>query len=274
MKTETPDEPEVADVAESTRAGRQAEVPLFTPAGQAVRHWREWAVPRKASRWRPGKSAMELARAWFTSPAPLVPSEMRALLESHPLTLDLAIESGHAEFVTDLPGMPEGRAHGLLLRGTGESGGVTIGVEAMADETFGARLTKKLRQALEVDAESEFAERAAGLLGFLFDGDSDPAVEPWCHLRWRLITGAAATAIQAGRDGAPVAVFAVHEFRNAMVDPVTEAENLEDLNAFASLLGQGLGPLEPGKLAGPVRMESPLVGEQPVDLLVGWALSE
>ena len=250
------------------------EVPLFTPAGQAVRHWREWATPRKASRWRPGKSAMELARAWFTSPAPLMPPEMRSLLESHPLTLDLTIESGHAELVTELPGMPEGRAHGLLLRGAGESGAVTIGVEAMADETFGARLTKKLRQAAEVDPASDFSDRASGLLRFLFGGEPDPAVEPWSRLRWRLITGAAATAIQAGRDGAPVAVFAIHEFRNAMVDPVTEAENLEDLNAFAGLLGEGLGPLEPGKLAGPIRMASPLVGEKPVDLLVGWALSE
>jgi hypothetical protein len=217
---------------------------------------------------------MELARAWFTSPVPLVPPEMRALLESHPLTIGMTLESGHAEFVTEMPEMPEGRAHGLLLRGENESGRVTVGVEAMADETYGARLTKKLRQATELDNAPQFSECAIGLMRFLFGGDPDPAVEPWSRLRWRLITGAAATAVQAGRDSAPVAVFAIHEFRTAMVDPVTEAENHEDLNTFASLLGEGLAPLTPGRLAGPVRIESPLVGEKPVDLLVGWALSE
>lgn len=266
MKTETPDEPEVTEGPEPARPARQGDVPLYTASGQVVRHWREWTVPRKASRWRPGKSAMELARAWFTSTTPVVPSEMRALLGSHPLTRDVTIESGHPEFVTMLPGMPEGRAHGLLLRCTGESGGVVVGVEAMADETFGARLTKKLRQATEVDPQSNFADQARGLMRFLFGGDPDPSIEPWSRLRWRLVTGAAATALQAAQDGAPVAVFAVHEFRNSMVDPVTEAENIEDLNAFAALLG--VGPLEPGKLAGPVRMEGP------VQFLIGWALSE
>jgi hypothetical protein len=238
-----------------------------------VGDWRAWGAPRKPGRWRPGRSANELARAWFTSPAPVLPAEVRTLLESHPATRGAVLEKGFAQYTADLPGgAGENRQFDLLLHGRGPSGALVIGVEARADETFGARLAKKLRDTDEAEPDPTVEPRARTLISLLFGiPDADPAADPWSRLRWRLLTGAAGTAYQAAREGASHAVFLVHEFKTPIVDDVTDQESGADLDVFAGLLVPGTARLLPGQMAGPVSIQSPLL-PRPVELLVGRAV--
>ncbi|HSE28887.1 MAG TPA: hypothetical protein VLA95_11730 [Gemmatimonadales bacterium] len=248
-------------------------IPLFTPTGAPVGDWRAWGAPRKPGRWRPGRSANELARAWFTSPAPVLPAEVRALLESHPATRGVVLDKGFAQYTADLPGgAGENRQFDLLLHGHGPSGALVIGVEARADETFGARLAKKLRATDEAAPDPTVEPRARTLISLLFGiPDADPAADPWSRLRWRLLTGAAGTAYQAAREGASHAVFLVHEFKTPIVDDVTDQESAADLDVFAGLLVPGTARLLPGQMAGPVSIQSPLL-PRPVELLLGRAV--
>ena len=55
-----------------------------------------------------GRSAMELARSWFTAPQPVLPAEVRELLDSHPDTRDAEFVKGWPELVTKLPVPGEG----------------------------------------------------------------------------------------------------------------------------------------------------------------------
>ena len=65
--------------------------------GQPIADWRSWTRPKAEYHWRAGRSAMELARAWFTSPVPICPPEVKSLLESHPVTAGVALTEGWPE---------------------------------------------------------------------------------------------------------------------------------------------------------------------------------
>jgi hypothetical protein len=203
----------------------------------------------------------------------MVPAEVRALLDSHELTRGAVLDKGFAQFTADLPGGGnETRQFDLLLHGRGPAGPLVIGVEARADETFGARLQKKLRATDDAEPDQTVEPRARTLISILFGvPDADPADDPWARLRWRLLTGAAAAAHQAAREGASHAVFLVHEFKTPIVDEVIDAESMADLDVFAGLLVPGTARLRPGQMAGPVKLENPLL-PRPVELLVGRAV--
>jgi hypothetical protein len=80
---------------------------------------------------------MELARAWFTAPAPVVPPELAALLASRSETADIVLSEGWPELITQLPERGEGRNHDLVLLGTGTEGSVLVAIEAKVDESMG-----------------------------------------------------------------------------------------------------------------------------------------
>jgi len=88
---------------------------LTRPDGSAIRDWREWSPPKQQKHWRAGRSAVELARAWFTTTTPQIPTEFLALLSSSPLLEGLSELTGVPEFVTSLPEQGEGRNHDLVL---------------------------------------------------------------------------------------------------------------------------------------------------------------
>src|SRR5690606_11355973 len=166
----------------------------------------------------------------------------------------------------------ESRQFDLLLHGRGPAGPLLIGVEARADETFGARLHKKLRATDESAPDPTVGPRARTLISLLLGAaDPDADTDPRARLRWRLLTGAAGVAYEGAREGASHALFLVHEFKTPMVDEVTDAESAADLDVFAGLLIPGTARLLPGQVAGPVRIESPLL-PRAVELLVGRAV--
>src|SRR5437773_11163642 len=90
---------------------------LTRPDGTPIKDWRVWSPPKEPKHWRAGRSAVELARAWFTKTNPQVPPEFAALLATSPLLDGLRDLKGTPEYVTSLPEAGEGRNHDLALEG-------------------------------------------------------------------------------------------------------------------------------------------------------------
>src|SRR5712692_4427123 len=84
-----------------------------------------------------GRSAMELAKAWFPDDQLSAPPELMDLLPSHSRLHNQRLVRGVPEFVTSLPVRGEGRNHDLWLLGKTERESITICIEAKADEAFG-----------------------------------------------------------------------------------------------------------------------------------------
>ncbi len=60
---------------------------------QTVDEWEKLAPPKEREKhWKDGRSAKELAKAWFRTGGPKVPEELDTLFRSHLSTEDLAIE--------------------------------------------------------------------------------------------------------------------------------------------------------------------------------------
>ena len=70
---------------------------------RSVKDWLRLAPPKMGIRhWKDGRSAKELATAWFVTGKPNMPKELTKLFESHPLTANFFPELGIPEFVTRL----------------------------------------------------------------------------------------------------------------------------------------------------------------------------
>lgn len=106
--------------------------------GKPIVDWRDWTRPKKETgHWRAGRSAMELARAWFTYPIPVIPVEIDALLQSNALTHNLVLQMGWPKLKTPLPFPGEGRNHDRVMLGEANGKSVLLAVEGKVDETMG-----------------------------------------------------------------------------------------------------------------------------------------
>src|SRR5688572_11039422 len=95
-------------------------------AGSEILAWDDWTRPKKDYQWAEGRSAMELAKAWFRGRTLECPQELAALLQQAPFIRNLELLTGRPELVTPLPMPGEGRNHDLHLLGTSATGFVTI----------------------------------------------------------------------------------------------------------------------------------------------------
>jgi hypothetical protein len=110
---------------------------LTTPDGTPIISYHHWTQPKKDYHWKTGRSAMELAKAWFRQDHPQPPDELISLLHSSTRLQSIQFTSGIPEQVTPLPERGEGRNHDLALIGNTDDEQVTVNVEAKADEPFG-----------------------------------------------------------------------------------------------------------------------------------------
>jgi hypothetical protein len=217
---------------------------------------------------------MELARSWFTSPSPCVPSEVASLFDSSPMTAGMAVEYVRPECVTAFPERGEGRNHDLVMVGKSKRAQVTVCVEAKADEPFGEIIGDYLRQTVQ-KAKAEhrrtgLPDRVEALLGLVFGAAADSALDPWRALRYQLLTGVAGTLIQAAEDGADIGVFLVHEFVTESVDRRKARKNAGDFSRFvAALFGKQSAATSDGALIGPISYSAGPHLKRPVSLLVG-----
>lgn len=225
-----------------------------------------WVRPKEAYHWKPGRSAMELARAWF----PLTcPTDLRALLQSNARTVGCQLTLGEPEFVTPLPERGEGRNHDLWLQASSPTGNLTICIEARADESFGNLVHEEIAKAKKRTPKTRLPARAEALLQLLFERPCEPLERPWSHLRYQLITALAGTVIQASRDNSPTAVFVVHEFLSNKLDPERQRQNHADIASIAALLIPGCNALGVNTLVGPVHIGTGAHLSRSVELLIG-----
>ena len=241
--------------------------------GDQITDWRAWTRPKKDYQWRAGRSAMELARAWFVSPMPLCPREIADLLATHPRAAGLTLFEGIPEHVTPLPERGEGRNHDLLLEGRGPSGSVVISVEAKVDESFGETIGGYWNMGRQSVTPTRAPERIEALLSMVFGPAARPDADPWRELRYQLLTAVAGTAVEATLRRAHTAVVIVHEFRTEDVDAQNVAVNAEDFQVFVGvLLDLPASEVVHGRLYGPAVLASSSHLARGVDLFIGKAV--
>jgi hypothetical protein len=183
------------------------------------------------------------------------------------------IISGITEHETTLPfGNRGARCHDLALRADRNGCGVTICIEAKADESFGGTLAEELQKARRRPA-TKFPERldwlSRSLLGVSAFSDDKLNVlsDVVSGLPYQLFSAIGGTLLEAQLQHAMMAVFVVHEFRTtATVDAKLEA-NAGALNRFLRLLkANSKGEdrdldLDVGHMHGPISIiESPSAG--------------
>ena len=249
------------------------ELSLTGHDGHQIADWRSWTRPKAEYHWRAGRSAMELARAWFTSPVPVCPPEVESLLESHPVTAGVALTEGWPEYVTPLPERGEGRNHDLLLVGCRDGCGVVVSVEAKVDEPFGERIGDYWLRARESKRRTRAPERIEALVSMVFGSGTRPDAKPWSLLRYQLLTAVAGTAIEAAHRKSDTAVLIIHEFITHSADPAKVADNGRDLSDFVSVLfSEGADPMQPGRLNGPAVLAADKNLPRAVNVFIGKAV--
>jgi hypothetical protein len=179
----------------------------------SVQRWKELAPPRNPDRqWKPGKSAMELARAWLSNGGLAVPNELANLLRDSrltpELTPDLEFIEAHAEASSKFDEFSGDRLQDLevLCRNKISKEWVILSVEGKCTENFGRTIKSEYHKPEGQNIQA----RIVGLLHRIF-GDA-ATVEQYFKIRYQLIHGLAGAVAAAKHYRSPLAVFLVHEF--------------------------------------------------------------
>ena len=167
---------------------------LKNSRGLAIVSIDDWTRPEREYQWKPGHSAMELARSWLRWGKCECPSELGALLDAHAVTRGWQFAEGCPEFVTTLPERGEGRIHGA-------GGPLTLCIEAKVDEPFGESIGETIARARGTNPRSRAPARPRAFAHAALGEVCDPENRQWRDLRYQLLTACAGTALQAARDG-------------------------------------------------------------------------
>lgn len=213
----------------------------------SVEDWLAFAPPKEGlAHWKDGRSAKELAKAFFEPGVACEPPELIALLGSSKAIGQVRLTGAWPEYKIRLDGFRgETRNADLAAVGEGPNGIVAVTIEAKADESFGQLIGTTLDSAPE---KSNVPVRIAALAAGLLDKRSSDVR----HLRYQLLHAIAATLIFAAERRAKTAIFVVMEFRGSTCADEKLAGNAEDLNAFIAELAPALGPLKDHELLGPI----------------------
>jgi hypothetical protein len=226
-----------------------------------IRSWQEWERPVSPGHWVEGRSAMEIARAFFRHDEPRLPEALTTLLRCNPSLAKFVADEAHPELRTPLPpsGSSGPRNHDVWLRGHSGERAVCVGIEAKADEAFGPRLATKRASALADSNKGKatrWLERLEILGSMLFGPRFDPGDPVYSAIGYQLLSGVAGTAIQAAQDGANIAVFVVYEFATTRTKVKNHARNTAALDEFVRLLPGRHGGPAPGSLVGPFELDN------------------
>jgi len=221
---------------------------VYDRDGKPIVDWRGWTRPKKDAQWRAGRSAMELARAWFTSRVPATPPEIRQLLDSNEMTAGAQIQSGWPELVTPLPFRGEGRNHDLVLMAELRGEPLLITVEGKVDETMGPAIGAYWTKS-RASERSNAWRRVDALLTTVFGPEARATDMPWSGLPYQMLTALVGTAIEARARSCPLAVLCVHELLTESAKPLHVHRNEADFRIFLAALGVP-DPIA-GKLYGP-----------------------
>lgn len=216
--------------------------------------WFAVAPPKMGIRqWVDGRSAKELARAWFPVDGnPQMPEELNQLLHSSPLTECFAIIEGLPEkqIAIDRFGGEPRNADLVLVGHHAHLSGI-IQIEAKADEPFDATIVNRL-EAGRKNPNSKIPQRIEKLCQAIL-GNSPDKVAELGELRYQLLVGVAGSLAEAKNRHADFAVFVVHQFLSSKVLSRNVLRNSMDWSRFIRCL-PNCSDVEPafGRLIGPI----------------------
>lgn len=232
---------------------------LFKPDRTSITKWDEWTRPKRDYQWKPGRSAMELAKAWFREDRPAIPAELLSLFAKHRRLEQLDILYGIPELVTPLPERGEGRNHDLCLYGKTHQENVTVCIEAKADEPFGdftvgEYWSRGLKRRVG-GVRTRVPERVKALLSMVNGTGSSPLQSPWANVRYQLLTAICGTILEAQKDLSSLGLFIVHEFQTDSTCQEKLQRNMKAFLDFIKVLsGSSEAEPESGCWYGPVRL--------------------
>jgi hypothetical protein len=240
-------------------------VTLRNSEGQIINGIDGWTPPAKGDKhWKDGRSAKELAKAWFRNGSPQIPDELHQILTNHPSTKNFNIEYGIPELETKLDNYKgKGRNHDLIIVGESNAIRTIISIEAKVDEEFGKVISKYIGESSK-NEHSKVPNRIKGLSRAVF-GDKDTST-----LRYQLLHSVAGTLIEAKNREAGQAILIIHEFVPETGKSNDARRNERDLETFIRILTDEKEYIKVGKLIGPIKV---LGGEKvPTDvpLYIGW----
>lgn len=236
---------------------------------RSVEDWSTLAHPKGGSQhWKDGRSAKELAKAWFKTGRPEVPQELEALFKSCSSTKDLVIDVGIPEMKISLDNFRgETRNSDLILLGYVGNIRTLVGIEAKADEPFASVIQEHLRANL--GTRSNIPNRINLLSRQIFDSPID---EELGQLRYQLLHGLAGTLIEAKNKKATQAVFVVHEFISSKVYQDKVDRNNADFEKFVHAFpGWKEASIRAGVLVGPIRVPGGKFVPGDIPILIGKA---
>jgi hypothetical protein len=226
----------------------------------SVEDWFTFSPPAKGVvQWKDGRSAKELAKAWFRTGKAEMPTELTALLDSCPLTKNFRLLFGTPEMETVLDDFRgSGRIHDMILVGEADDKRVLVSIEAKVDESFGELIGEYIVKSTKANERSQVPNRIAHLSKAIF-GEKDTSA-----LRYQLLHAVAGTLIEARNQAAKVAVFVMYEFIPPKGKSEKAIQNEKDVNKFVMLLSDNKEAVKLEKLMGPFRV--PGGGRIPADI--------
>lgn len=238
----------------------------------SIEEWGRLAGPKASHQWVEGRSAYELARAWAGTGSPVMPVEVRALLDSRPETAGLTVETVFPEHPIAFDARP-GEPRNADLAFLAENGRqrVAVTIEAKADEPFGTTVGDTLHAAVARWMENERSggvARVFDLIQSILPRPPHVAVHAGT-LRYQLLTAVAGTLAFAAASHADAAVLLVHEFTTDKTRSELQAKNHQDYLAFLGRLASSVQPDSTSALFGPLRVPGAPLFERPVPLFLG-----
>jgi hypothetical protein len=238
----------------------------------SVSEWFALAPPKKGQdHWVDGRSAKELAKAWFPTAGVIsVPEEFSSLVNSSDIIGNVTLCEGEPEAIVRFDPFGGPRNCDLLVHGLCDLGQIAISVEAKADEEFGKTIGQRF-DAGERCPGSNVPKRISNLTSAMLE----MRVEESRDLRYQLLHGTAAALSIAKKHGAAIAMFIVHEFVTELTDNAKHKQNAADLDRFAGVLSRGrFLHVGADQLFGPMRVPGNTYIPKSVDLYIGKTLRD
>lgn len=224
----------------------------------SVDAWFRSAPPKKgAAHWVEGRSAKELAKAWFRTGRAAAPDELLALLGSAAISKGAAITIALPEHRTAFDTYPGGkRQHDLFLQLRDETNNtIVVGIEAKVSETLDARVIEKLDEArakFDIGESTNLAARVEELLLAIL-GRSIADDVKLGQLRYQLLTATAGLLVEAASRQAHAAILVVHDLSSTGRAHDVFTPTQLDVSDFTFALG-ATELLRAGRMAGPFKI--------------------
>ena len=195
---------------------------------RSVEDWFRYAPPKmRELHWKDGRSAKELAKAWFRNGTPKPPDELAKLLEAQ-FGTGITFDEAKPECVIELDDfVGEHRNCDLVVLFKIGARRMVINIEAKADEPFGDPIGEYYDR--KTGSGSNVPARIRQLSLALFGREPDEGIR---GLRYQLLHAAAATLIEARSNEAEMGLLLIHEFRSASLNGDKLRQNATDWRNF------------------------------------------